>query len=494
MTPARRMSPDVAPVSPTSFRALCSALTCALAGLLGGIHLAQFSGVLELTTFATAFPGVTAPLKSRLSGALLLGALVGTPLAGPLCDTRGRGPALALSALLFLLSACAIASAASVPSLLLGRAAAGCAFALGTVAAPAYLAEAAPARARAVYVNLYQGSINGGIVAAQLANARAAPDGDWQAVAAIPAAPAAVMLLLAACAFVEPAAWRARRQAGGSPAASGFAALRADASATARLWISCGLMLSQQLTGVTGVILYAPALLMSLGFSSSGGSGPFWAGAMVGCANLAASVVAMAAIDRVDRRRLLMGGAVVMGVALGVLGAVRWNEGPATAGVAALVAFFVAFAGSFGPLPFLVGAEVLPMRYRGAGMTLGAMVSHASSLAVVTAFLQMERAMGAGVYAAFAGGVAVVALFVHRCVPETRGLTLQDVDALFAQSCSLNSLQTRLYCARRLLTICSFTRGLQGGAAQRLGGSGYCLHPLPSRRASPVVMESVVTF
>lgn len=444
------MSLEPLPTSPRTFRSLCSAFACALAGLLGGAHLAEFSGVLELSSFAASFPDLTASLKSRLSGALLVGALFGTPFAGPLCDARGRGPALAVSGALFLLAAYAIASASSIPSLLAGRAAAGGAYALATVAAPAYLAETAPAGARAVYVNLYQGSINAGIVLAQVANARAAPDGPWRDVVSLLAAPSSLLLILALVAFVEPAAWRARSLPNGPPSASGLAALKTDATAPARLRIACGLMLSQQLTGINGVILYAPALLMSLGFGSQGGDGPFWAGAAIGCANLAASAAAAAAIDRVDRRRLLSAGAAVMGVALGVLGAVRWNGGPAAAGVAALVAFIVAFAGSFGPLPFLVGAEVLPVRYRGAGLTIGGMVSHVSSLVVVSVFLQMERAVGAGVYAVFAGCVAGVAVFVHVFVPETRGLTLQSIDALFGDNCKL-SFSTILF----LCSLCA---------------------------------------
>ncbi len=146
-------------------RARCSVMACSLAGFLAGVNLAQFSGVLELPSFGTTFPGLTATSKSRLSAALLAGAVAGTPFAGPLCDSQGRGVALALSGGLFLGAAVAIATASSSLAVLgIGRMTAGVAYALGNVAAPAFLAETAPLASRALYVNIYQLSINAGIV------------------------------------------------------------------------------------------------------------------------------------------------------------------------------------------------------------------------------------------------------------------------------------------------------------------------------------------
>ncbi len=100
----------------------------------------------------------------------------------------------------------------------------------------------------------------------------------------------------------------------------------------------------------------------------------------------------------------------------------------------ALVMFIVAFAASFGPLPFLVAAEVLPMRYRGVGLTIVGVIAHAASLVVVAVFLSLEKSIGAGVYFVFSCFVATGAVFVYARVPETRGLALQEIDALFGDT------------------------------------------------------------
>lgn len=415
-------------------RARCSVAACTIAGLLAGINLSQFSGLLDVNSFRTSFSSLSASSKSLLSAALLFGAMVGTPLAGPLVESQGRRLSILVCGVLFAVAASTVACAHTTSTLTLGRIIAGCAYAIGNLVAPTYLAECAPSAYRALYVNLYQLLLNVGIFLAQVTNAVFAQSPTWRFIAAFPLIPALVLILFAYARFDLQADAVTKGEKGGARLA--YAKMRTDPSVTQRLKVAAGLMVAQQMTGVNGVILYAPALISSLGFgerigNASGASSHFWAASLIGAANCIAGVLAMTAVERTGRRRLLTSGGLTICFSLCVIGFVRWNGGPGIVGVTALVSFIMAFATSFGPLPFLIAAEVFPRSYRGLGLTIVGIASHAASFTVVYGFLQVEKAVGEGVYALFALLTMCCVVFVIKCVPETRGLSLEQIDDLF---------------------------------------------------------------
>ncbi len=422
-----------------SFRVKCSVATCALSGVLGGLSLSSFSGLLELPAFANNFTFLTTSDKSSLSASLLFGAFVCTVVAGPLVDSKGKRFALSISALLFTAGSAVVACATAKWHLALGRVLSGCGYAIANIGAPAYLTESAPNAYRAIFVNIYQSMINLGIVSAQIANALSVSSSGWRSVAAIPVAPALIMLFLALTTFEnEPAHESATPSENGGVRAS-IALIRADESSSRRLSVAAGLMAGQQLTGVNAIIFYAPLLVMKMGLGSSQNavSAPFWAAALVGGANCIASMFAMVCVDNSGRRGLFTkGGAIICG-ALCLLGFVRWNGGPSVLGVISLVLFICAFAVSWGPLPFLVSAEVLPREWRGFGLTIAGLTSHASSSLVVLGFLLLEKGIGAHVYALFALVMVSVTLSVVKWLPETKDRTLQEIDAMFKRSRSV---------------------------------------------------------
>lgn len=123
--------------------------------------------------------------------------------------------------------------------------------------------------------------------------------------------------------------------------------------------------------------------MLTLGLGDAGAvSAPFWAAALIGGANCIASCFAMAAVESSGRRTLLVRGGATISAALCIIGAVRWNGGPSLAGLVALIVFISAFQVSMGPLPFLVTAEVMPQAYRGLGLNIAGLVSHATSCAL----------------------------------------------------------------------------------------------------------------
>jgi len=220
---------------PLPRRKKLSFLACALAGLLGGLNLTQFSGLLELPSFALSFPALTASEKSSLSAALLLGALLSTFAAGPLVDSQGRRTSLLISGALFFAGTFIVINGASTWRLWLGRFVSGCGFSIGNIVAPAYLTENAPSAQRATFVNMYQLSINLGIVTSEIFNALGVNFiSGWHSIAAFPMLPALFLLILTYAFFDNNAdgnpATSSTPQVESEQSRSSFTLMRADKS------------------------------------------------------------------------------------------------------------------------------------------------------------------------------------------------------------------------------------------------------------------------
>lgn len=236
--------------SPLPRRKKYSFLACALAGLLGGLNLTQFSGLLELPSFTLSFPALTATEKSSLSAALLLGALLSTFAAGPLVDSQGRRTSLLISGALFFAGTFIVFSSASKSALWSGRFISGCGFSIGNIVAPAYLTENAPSAQRAAFVNMYQLSINVGIVTSEILNALGVNViSSWRSIAAFPTLPALILIILTYAFFdnnADDAPTPTPANDESNESRSSFALMRADRSATRRVIVAAGLMGAQR--------------------------------------------------------------------------------------------------------------------------------------------------------------------------------------------------------------------------------------------------------
>ncbi|KAJ1640675.1 general substrate transporter [Pavlovales sp. CCMP2436] len=141
------------------------------------------------------------------------------------------------------------------------------------------------------------------------------------------------------------------------------------------------------------------------------------------------------------RRPLLLTGTTAMAVSLFGLSALYATAGPALAaggagaigaqaGVIALLFMFVGgYQIGFGPITWLVLSEIFPAAVRSPAMSIGTLLNFGSNYAVGTLF-ELERVqVGEPVLFAFFGGVSLLALlFIYTKVPETRGLSLEQIE------------------------------------------------------------------
>ncbi|CAN8072431.1 unnamed protein product [Agarophyton chilense] len=433
------MLPRYRPTSPikrrimvTSTRLWAMCFSANLGGLLVGLHLALFSGILEMPSFASEMPFHLTPYtKSVITSALIMGFIAGAVPAGPMCDKLGRRKALIIAALLFLVSTIAMASSKTLYQLLLFRFVAGLGYAVANVTCTLYTAEIAPPEIRGVLVNLYQLLITLGIFSAQAVNALTWEHSHWSLPIWIAAIPAAIMLLLVALLVTESHVWES------SPCSTETNISLLDAlrnpSGRKRLLIGSTLAVAQQMTGINAVIFFGPALVSDV-LKLQSSSAPFIAAACVGAANFLATVVSLTAIERFGRKVLLLTAGPPMICSLLVLGAMRSEVIPVSSviGLGALLLFIVSFAITYGPVPFLIIAEIFPVEYKGVAMGFCSLLLATFSLAIGASFLSALNVFGGSVYFLFASCVALSSCFVYAKVPETRNLTLTEVDQLLS--------------------------------------------------------------
>ncbi len=433
-----------------------------ISGALNGIR-AQFS--LSPLIIEVVTSGVT------------LGALFGALGAGELADRIGRKPAVLIAAAMFIAGALVQGLAPDTVVLVAGRLIIGAGVGVAAVAAPLYAAELAPAAMRGRFVSMYQLAITLGIFIAYLVDGALSHNDrtdTWRLMLGAAVVPGALLFAVAAFAPLSPR-WLmmvGRRDAAarellkiqpGSDAASQLdaiaAALHAERKASwvevlhsqwrRPLLIAVGLAVFQQITGINAIIYYADQIFASAGFvtPSSQTTVTTWA---IGGTNVLATLVAIAYIDRVGRRRLLLAGLLGMAVSLVAVGIAFLfiaapksgavplvNTAPSLAGVVtlcALVGFIICFAFSMGPVVWTVINEVFPAHIRGRAVAVATAVNWGSAYLVSQFFLTVVGEIGNSMtFWLFALFCVAAWVWIYLRVPETKGSSLEQIQLLWAQ-------------------------------------------------------------
>nr|WP_234403543.1 sugar porter family MFS transporter [Halarchaeum acidiphilum] len=347
-----------------------------------------------------------------------------------------------------------MAAASDVYWLIGGRVVVGLAIGVASVVGPLYISEIAPPAIRGSLVSFNQLAVTIGILCAYFVNYAFSGAGAWRYMLGAGMVPAAVLALGMAYMpesprwlFENGRAERARqilrRSHSDEQVETEIAEIReAQAQEEAGLaellkpWVrpalvvGIGLAIFQQVTGINTVIYYAPTILNQTGLSASSS---IIATVGIGLINVAMTVVAIALVDRVGRRKLLLTGLGGMVVMLAILGGVFYVGLGGALGWAATVCLML-FVGSFaiglGPVFWLLISEIYPTSVRGSAMGAASLCNWAANLVMGLSFLSIVDAIGTD-YTFWALGVLtlVALLFSNRLVPETKGRTLEEIEA-----------------------------------------------------------------
>jgi major inositol transporter-like SP family MFS transporter len=437
------------------------AFVATLGGLLFGYDTGVINGALEPMSEEL---GLTALTEGVVTSALLFAAAVGAVTGGRLADAWGRRRTIQVLAALFLVGALLCVVAPNVGVMVVGRAVLGLAVGGASAVVPVFLAEVAPAEIRGSLAGRNELMIVIGQLAAFVANAVIGTvwgdvPGVWRIMLSVAALPA-LALLIGMLRVPESPRWliskgrvdeavavletirggdRARAEAAdiartvSRPAAHG--ALR---SAVREGWgmrillVGIGLGVAQQLTGINSIMYYGQSVLREAGFDHDS--------ALV--ANIAPGVIAVIGgliglrlMQTMNRRTTLLLGyslTTAMHVLIGIASVALPVGNPARPFV--ILVLVVAFVGSMQTflniVTWVMLSEIFPQRIRGAAIGIAILCHWITNALLGLFFPTLVEGVGiTGTFFLF-GGVGVLALvFIATQVPETRGRTLEELDA-----------------------------------------------------------------
>ena len=181
--------------------------------------------------------------------------------------------------------------------------------------------------------------------------------------------------------------------------------------------------------GINAVILYGPAILMRQAGQQA--SAALWGAVVLGAVNVAFSLIALVTVDRLGRRLLLLCGLVGMCLSMMALGSrFAWASAGEFQGLLAPILVFIAcYAVSLGPVTWVLLSEIFPTRIRGVAMALCLIVMYLADFVVTLTFPWMMEDLGRATFYVFAVICAVGTVFVLACVPETKGKSLEQIEA-----------------------------------------------------------------
>lgn len=396
-----------------------------LGGFLFGLNMAGISGAVNSIrdVFDLSEGGV-----GLVVSALTLGCLAGSLFTGSLADRFGRRRLFLAVAVLFIVSSVGCALAQSPTMLIAFRLLAGLAVGADSVIGPMYISEMAPAEKRGRLVSFQQFAIVIGILLAYLIDYALLgfPDA-WRWMLSVPALFGMVFLLLAAACLPESIRWQPVGKAGAETAAARTPLRALFRGATGRV-VLLGTLLAafQQITGINAVVNYAPIIFEQTGV---GGGTALLQSCLVGVVNFLATIVALWLVDTRGRKVLLLWGAAGMILSLAYLSCSFACGWPGMGVLAALLVYIAFFAASFAPVMWVVTSEIFPDRIRARALSFSTCVSWICTfLTVQFSPWILSKLGGATLFALFGLFSVAALLFVWRCIPETKGKTLEQIE------------------------------------------------------------------
>jgi sugar porter (SP) family MFS transporter len=443
------------------------AVLAAMFGFLFGTDIGVISGALPFLTKEFSF---TAQSEGFMTGAVPFGAIFGAILALLTVDRFGRRPVLIFSSLLFAAGSLAAALALGVWSLTAARLIIGMAIGVSALVAPMYLAEIAPARIRGAVVSAFQLMITIGILAAFVVDWAFSFSGSWRYMLGFSLIPACICL---AGVLKAPESPRWLLLAGREkeardvlksvqpditddklgkivneiesshpedPAEENWSKFK-DPRLRGLLIFSVAAFFLQQFSGINVILNYAPQILEKAGLS--GIANELIATAGIGALNVLVTLISMAVVDKIGRRPLFIfgfAGAFVSLVVISILFGLD-NANLAWLTLVALFAFIFFFAISLGPLPWLYMSELFPLALRGKGMAVASVSNWVCNFLVVFLFPALAASLGESMtFGLFALCCAFGLWFAWSFAPETRGISLEEIDQSIAEQRTGNAI------------------------------------------------------
>jgi MFS transporter, SP family, arabinose:H+ symporter len=440
----------------------------ALGGLLFGYDTAVMSGAIG---YLKVHFHLAADMTGWAASSLLIGCMFGALLGGPLSDRFGRKPMLMVCAVIFALSGIGSAVANDMNIYSWSRLFGGLGIGAVSVLSPLYIAEVAPERSRGRLVSLYQLAIVIGILVSYFVNMLIQQYGaslpevqgeawnaalGWRWMLGVLVAPS-VLFGLVLLPLPESPRWlmkqghRATAEAilvrvGGQAAAAKEMAqielsLNEEEGKLSELFhggfgraMFIGIMLAvfSQFGGINAIMYYGPLLFTTAG---SGEGQAFLSTVILGFTNLFATFGAIALVDRIGRKTLLIGGVSIQVVALSAVAVLyRVYPNPLIL-LGFIIIFLIGFAGSTGAVTWVIISEIFPTKLRGLAMGVAVLALWGADYIVSQTFPMLKDSIGpSNTFFGYAICCFMGLIFTILVVPETKGRTLEEIEHSWQKS------------------------------------------------------------
>lgn len=429
-----------------------STFAAALAGFLFGFDTIVISGadqpIQELWNLSDLFHG------TFIMSMALWGTVIGALFGGIPSDRFGRRRTLFWIGILYLLSALGSAFAPSPYIFSAARFIGGLGVGASSVAVPVYIAEITPAHNRGKLGALYQFNIVFGILAAYLSNyfiGASLGENAWRWMLGVEGVPAAIYCA-AVLGIPESPRWLVIKRQDESAARQlleklnpteniekilaaikksvreGEVPLSKFFSETFQFPILLAFLVAffNQMSGINFVLYYAPRIFEQAGIEAEAVLG---ASVPIGIVNLLFTLLGMYLIDNFGRKKLLYVGSFGY---IASLAGVSWGFVSGAQGAIVVVfvcAFIASHAVGQGAVIWVFISEIFPNAVRDYGMSLGS-GTHWVAAAFITLLTPtvLSTFTGGQIFAFFSGMMVLQLLFVWLIMPETKGLTLEEME------------------------------------------------------------------
>ena len=426
----------------------------ALGGLLFGFDTAVISGT---TPFIKPYFNLDDIWLGWTVSSLLFGCIIGVISAGKPSDRYGRKKTLMAAALLFIVSAFGSALADKLWVFIIFRITGGLGVGIASMLSPMYISEISPAARRGRLVSFNQLAIVIGILLAFISNALLVDTGEnnWRWMLAVMGVPALIFFIFL---FFAPESPRWLVQKGFSEKAfiilekiNGESEARQEIrtieesiqeeqdSGTFRevfsprmrpiLIIGVFLCVFSQITGINSIMYYAPVIFQSIGAAANNA---VIQTAIIGGGNLIFTFVAIALVDKLGRKPLLIGGVTGMILSLTSIAAAFFLQKTEGYIILLLILMYIAsFSASVGAVTWVIVSEIFPNKLRSKAMSVSIVSLWIANFLLILVFpLMLSRLGGAASFLIFDAMCVILLAFTILRVPETRGKTLEELEKI----------------------------------------------------------------
>jgi MFS transporter, SP family len=194
--------------------------------------------------------------------------------------------------------------------------------------------------------------------------------------------------------------------------------------------IMVGILLSvfQQAIGINVVLYYAPRIFENMGAS---GDASMVQTVVMGTVNIIFTVIAILTVDKVGRKPLLIIGSIGMMTGMTALAALSFADSIGVAALVFIILYTASFMMSWGPVCWVLISEIFPNTIRSQAVAIAVAAQWIANFAVSATFPSLSAWSIGGTYLIYAVCSLLSAFFVWRCVPETKGKTLEEMSKLW---------------------------------------------------------------